>query len=266
MGAYFRMEQKFGHLGISGLVRILAFFKVITFFIFMVEPGFYSMLLLDMGKVLQGEVWRLLSFLFVPSSTHPFIIIFEIMFLLMIGEGLEQAWGAFGVTLYIASSALFGILVCLLLSAVVKYPLLLNSAVYGSLLMAASCLYPDMVIQLALVIPVKMKWIGVMTGGFLLYQIFLMTTSLERFLALGLPLAACLIPFIVVFVPRWIKGAKQRGETAARRSRFEKAKLPETEAFHKCDLCGATEVSEPDRDFRVNDSGKEVCSACRRSE
>ena len=89
MGAYFRMEQKFGHLGISGLVRILAFFKVITFLIFMVEPGFYGMLLLDMGKVFQGEVWRLVSFLFVPSSVNSLLIILEIMFLLMIGEGLE---------------------------------------------------------------------------------------------------------------------------------------------------------------------------------
>ena len=59
MGKYFRMEQKFGYLGISGLVRILAFFKVITWLIFLAEPGFGSKLMLDFQYVFQGEVFTL---------------------------------------------------------------------------------------------------------------------------------------------------------------------------------------------------------------
>ena len=263
MGTYFRLEQKFGHLGISGLVRILAFFKVITWLIFLAEPGFGNKLLLDFQYVFQGEVWRLVSFMLIPGAVNPLILLIEVMFLLMIGEGLEQAWGAFGVTAYIFGSALCGILVALVTSAVVKYPFLPNSVIYSSLLMAASCLYPDMIIQLMLVIPVKLKYVGMLAGGWILFEVFRTTASVGTFLALGLPMLACLIPFVLVFVPSLIRGAKQRGEVAARRSRFERAKLPETEAFHKCDRCGATEVSEPDREFRINDSGEELCTVCR---
>jgi hypothetical protein len=263
MGKYFRMEQKFGYLGISGLVRILAFFKVITWLIFLAEPGFGSKLMLDFQYVFQGEVWRLVSFMLIPGAVNPFILLIEVMFLLMIGEGLEQAWGAFGVTAYIVGSALCGILVAFVMSAFFKYPFLLNTAIYSSLLMAASCLYPDMIIQLMLVIPVKLKYVGMLAAGWVLYDVFRMSETLGAFLALGLPMLACLIPFVLVFVPRLIRGAKQRGEVAARRGRFERAKLPETEAFHKCDRCGATEVSEPDREFRINDSGEEICTACR---
>ena len=106
MGTYFRLEQRFGHLGISGLVRILAFFKVITWLIFLAEPGFGNKLLLDFQYVFQGEVWRLVSFMLIPGAVNPLILLIEVMFLLMIGEGLEQAWGAFGVTAYIFGSAL----------------------------------------------------------------------------------------------------------------------------------------------------------------
>ena len=263
MGIYYRMEQKFGHLGISGLVRILALFKVITWLIFLAEPGFGSKLDLDFRYVYEGEVWRLVSFMLIPGAAHPFILLFEIMFLLMIGDGIERAWGAFGVTAYIVGSALCGILVAFAVSAFVKYPALHNLAIYSSLLMAASRLYPDMIIQLALVIPVKLKYVGMLAAGWVLYAAFLTTMSLGTFLAFGLPMLACLIPFVVVFVPGMIRGAKQRGENAARRSRFEAAKLPATDAFHKCDRCGATEVTEPDREFRINDSGDEICTACR---
>ena len=160
MGAYFRMEQKFGHLGIPGLVRILAFFKLITWVLLMGNTSFADALYFDLGKIYQGEVWRLASFLILPNTGGSLLIIFEIFFLFMIGDSLEQAWGPFGVTLYFFGSALLGIAVCLLLSPISPkgyYPALSGGPIYASLIMAAGCLYPDVIIQLFLIIPVKLK-------------------------------------------------------------------------------------------------------------
>ena len=272
MGAFSRMEHKFGHLGIPGLIRILAFFKLITWVLLMVSPGFYQALMMDAAKVLQGEVWRIFSFVVLPGSTSPIFIIFEIMFLFMIGDGLERAWGAFGVTCFFVGSALCGVFASLLVTKAFSFPhpeimslpiILSNGTLYSSLIMAAGALYPNLIIQLYLIIPVKLKYIGMLAGGFILYEIFSTTRSSTGFLLFGVPLIACMIPFLLVFLPGFIKGAKHRSEVSTRRNRFDREKRSETEAFHKCDRCGATEVSQPDRDFRINAEGEEICGACR---
>ncbi len=269
MGMYFRVEQRFGHLGIPGLVRILAFFKLITWVLLMMRGDrgaveFWNILVFDLEAIYGGQIWRLGSFLILPASMNMIFMIFEVIFLFMIGDSLEQAWGPFGVTLYYFSSVFFGIAVCLLLSLGIRYPGLSNLAIYASLVMAAGFLYPDTIIQLYLIIPVKLLYIGLLSGFAVLWNVFVIAgNGLLPFLGLGLPLLACLIPFCVVFVPGFIKGAKHRSKVASRRSRFEQAKLPETDAFHRCDECNATEVSHPDRDFRITADDRELCSACR---
>lgn len=266
MGMYFRMEQKFGHLGIPGLVRILAFFKLLTWILLQLSAAgdFGNLLVFSLPHIYQGEIWRLVSFLILPASMNMIFIIFEIIFLLMIGDSLERAWGPFGVTLYYFSSAACGIIACLLLSLVISYPRLENMPIYASLIMAAGALFPNTIIQLYLIIPIKLKWIGMLAGFGVFWFVFRVAgQGPVDFAAFGIPALACLIPFFIVFVPGFIKGAQQRSKVAARRSRFEQSKLPETESFHRCDRCGATETTHPDREFRITGEGEELCSGCR---
>ena len=108
-----------------------------------------------------------------------------------------------------------------------------------------------------------LKWIGMIAGFGILLSVFRAGSSLGSFILYGLPLLACLIPFTVVFVPALVKGLQQQSKVTARRSRFERGKLPATEAFHKCDECGATEISHTDREFRITSEGQELCSDCR---
>ena len=82
----------------------------------------------------------------------------------------------------------------------------------------------------------------------------------------GIPMAAMLLPFVLVFVPALLRAARQQSENAVRRSRFERSKLPETETFHRCGNCNITEVSHPDREFRIAANGEEYCSECKPAE
>ena len=34
------------------------------------------------------------------------------------------------------------------------------------------------------------------------------------------------------------------------------------EAFHTCELCGATDLTDPDRQFRITSDDIELCSEC----
>ena len=130
--------------------------------------------------------------------------------------------------------------------------------------MAFACLYPNAEILLMFVIPMKMKYVGMMTAG---WPIYLLTIGFLRFPAIlavqiAVLLLAVFLPFFLVFLPAFFRNVKVRGEVAARRQRFERSKLPQEEAFHRCADCGATELSNASLEFRVTEDGEEYCEKC----
>ncbi len=95
-----KLERRFGFLGIPGLMRIVVAFTGLTFLLVRLNPGFGFMLDLDPARIRHGEIWRLITYIFLPQ-TNSFLWVFLLLwFLWFIGEGLEQAWGAFRLTLY----------------------------------------------------------------------------------------------------------------------------------------------------------------------
>ena len=50
-----------------------------------------------------------------------------------------------------------------------------------------------------------------------------------------------------------------RAETSQRRRKFEAAKRPAEDAIHHCKVCGRTELTAPDLEFRVAGDGEEYC-------
>jgi hypothetical protein len=76
---------------------------------------------------------------------------------------------------------------------------------------------------------------------------------------LGFSLLLAMSNFFLVFGPGTARHLRQRGEVAARRRKFESAKLPDTEALHRCASCGKTEHDDPELEFRVATDGEEYC-------
>ena len=48
-----------------------------------------------------------------------------------------------------------------------------------------------------------------------------------------------------------------------RRQRFESESKREAAWFHKCNVCGKTEIDDPALDFRITAAGDEICEKCR---
>src|SRR5205809_6769716 len=94
-----KLERRFGFLGIPGLIRIVIGFTALVWALMWLNPNFRSALDLDPVRIRHGEMWRLITYIFVPQ-TLSFWIILALWFLWFIGEGLERAWGAFWLTLY----------------------------------------------------------------------------------------------------------------------------------------------------------------------
>ena len=60
----------------------------------------YSLITLTRTGLMRGQIWRLVTFVFVPPSSSPIFILFALYFYYMIGVGLENQWGKVKFNLY----------------------------------------------------------------------------------------------------------------------------------------------------------------------
>jgi membrane associated rhomboid family serine protease len=245
-----KVERRFGFLGIPGLIRIVVGFTALVFLLVRLNPGFSSVLDLDPARILHGEIWRLVTYLFLPQTASFLWIILFLWFLWFIGDGLEQAWGAFRLTLYFFVGMIGTTVAAFFFGARFS-----NSMLFASLFYAFARFYPDQVIYLFFILPVKIKWLAWVSAAFLLFGFFVNPNSYR------MALVAALSNYLIFFGPEIIYEARHRGEVSARRKRFARQSRSEAEPLHKCAVCGATELSDPNLEFRVSRDGEEYCMA-----
>src|SRR3954462_13167269 len=104
------LENRFGRHSIPGLVAILAWFQVAVWILIRIRPGFDDILDLEPALVLRGEVWRLLTWAFIPVADSPVWFLMAVWVMIMISGALDQAWGPFKVNLYLFGGMLSVIL------------------------------------------------------------------------------------------------------------------------------------------------------------
>jgi hypothetical protein len=90
-------------------------------------------------------------------------------------------------------------------------------------------------------------------GALLFYGFFIGTNSYR------MALVAALSNYLIFFGREILHAARNRQEVSTRRRRFEVHSRSEAEPLHKCAVCGATELSDPNLDFRVARDGEEYC-------
>ena len=95
-----KLERRFGFLGIPGLIRIVIGFTALVYVLVYLNRGFENFLTLDPALILRGQVWRLVTYIFIPQTFSPLWVLLALWFLWFIGEGLERALGPFRMTLY----------------------------------------------------------------------------------------------------------------------------------------------------------------------
>ena len=152
-----RLERKYGRFCIPNLISIIVGGQILVYAIELFVNQFISVYLgLSRSLLLMGQVWRLITFVFIPfSGGGPLSVILGIYFTWFIGTALEQEWGDFRYTVYLLSGMLGTVLACLLTGVTGStYCLSL------SLLLAFAMLYPEVQVLLFFVIPVRVKYFG----------------------------------------------------------------------------------------------------------
>lgn len=251
-----RAEARFGHLAISHLLHGIALLCAMSFILYKVNPHFFGLLALDPRLVMEGQVWRLVTYVLVPQifSILPFPewfnAAFFVLFMMWMGNGLEEAWGAFRLNLF-----------CLVTMLGITIAAFLFGASYSQymftqvLFFAFARFYPDTQINLYFVLPVKVKWIAWLDAALLAYQFTFQGNSYRA------ALLASLASYFLFFGREIFQEARMRGQVASRRQRFEKAVAqPADFALHRCEVCGRTETAAPELEFRVSKDGHEYCT------
>lgn len=224
------------------------------------DPMALHFLYMDPAMVLRGEVWRILTYVFVPTGGGLFFVLISLYFYYWIGSTLERQWGSAKFTLYYVSGVLLTAIGSVLAYLISGVGFTVAGATYVnlSLFLAFACLYPNARVLLFFFIPVKMKWLAWLDGAIFVYDIVRYALSgvwggvVMAVLAL-LNFAVFIYPEAKYRVDR--AAAQHRPQAVQYRARAKAAATPPKGYHHKCCVCGRTDESHPELDFRY-------CSRC----
>ena len=255
------LEPKFRWMAFPGLIRGIGIIHFFVFVLLVFNREVGNSFVFNKDLIAKGEYWRVISFIAFPPilpggmlllSTLLMFFIMKITFL--INDSLEHAWGEFRTSLYI-----YAVLGCMILANFWFEPLLPGQGgriLYETMFIAFATIFPNIEFRLFLVVPVKIGILAIILAVITILQCFTGELQVTAHILLTF------FPYLAWAVPRFLKWYVMRGRTAARKNAFQRQALPEGEAFHRCDQCGATDSSHPKRDFRVTEEERELCNAC----
>jgi len=251
-----QLERRLGWLAFPGFLRFYALFQALVYLLQWVSPDIGRMLDFDRGRILGGEVWRVVTFLFSAATLFStrmmgmLAMVFLVMISFMMSNALEDAWGVFKTTLFMLLGMVGLIVANFLMPQVMPYCGLL---LYGSAFFAFATLYPKVEFLLFLILPVQVRFLAwIQAAGLVLAM--LSDLRLVPFFLLGYGNY-----LIFAGIPA-LRGTARVMEAAHRRKIFGSAKAVETVAFHSCEQCDRTEITDPGLEFRVGSDGNEYCA------
>lgn len=253
-----RFCYKHPRFGIPNLMMYIVIGNVIIWLFSLMDTTgtIISYLTFSPYHILHGQVWRLVTFALIPNS-FSFLALITFYFYYFLGSTIEREWGSSKFTIYFLIGMLFTIIYGFVLYFVTGVSYSVTAYfIYMSMFFTFATLYPDMQVLLLFIIPVKMKWLGIIDALYFIYNVLI------------LPFPVNLLPIVAVlnyllFCGGWLfdyfkpARAKQRKNTVnfkneVRRIQYEQKNKPYN---RKCDVCGRTDADYPDLEFRY-------CSRC----
>ena len=248
------LEARIGFLAIPRLMQFIAVLNGLVYVLHIFEPTYVFALMLIPERILHGEVWRLVSYIFVPEiffgrsvALQPLFLFIYLWFLVWIGDALEHALGAFRVTLYY----FLGMVGVTIAAFFFWGGGLLAPLLNLSLFFAFATLYPDVQIYVLFILPIKVKWLALISLAPLLYSFLIGSFDAKAGLLVSFA------NYFVFFGPNVYAKLRDRSATGVRRRRFD-SRNGDT-AIHRCAICKRTEQDNPDLEFRVARDGHEYC-------
>ena len=271
-------ERRFGKYAIQNLSFVLVACYAIGYAIQLIDRSGMVTLYLNLNPyaILHGQIWRLVTWVLIPpNSGGLFVTLIMLYFYCSLGSSLEHTWGTYRYNVYLFQGMLFTIAGSFLLMGycylfhpqfhLTERMILTIDTPYDyfgfiammfstyyinmSIFLAYAATFPDAQVLLMFIIPIKVKWLGIIYAVMLAFQ-FLGSGVAGKFV-----IGASLLNFIVFFLtsrnmmhlnPKQIHRRQEFKRDVRRNTGITK---------HKCAICGRTEVDSPQMQFRF-------CSKC----
>ena len=250
--------------GIPNLMRVIVIGNVAVYVLMLLtqanDANALSFLTFNLNALLHGEVWRLVTFVFVPAYSSPFALLISLYFYYWIGSTLERQWGTAKFNLYYISGALLTVLGVVLASLITGNPYLTAAGtgyVNLSMFFAFAMLFPDTTVLFMFFLPVKMKWLAYLDGALFAFDI-IRAIGLHDWAGVVLPVVALLNFAVFIWPEVHYLAARTKRQYSPKTVQYKQAvKQQEKEKgyHHKCAVCGRTDTDYPDLQFRY-------CSKC----
>ena len=243
------IEKKCGWVQIKNLPLIFAI-GYLSFFVLTqtnaISPE--KVTLYGSPIIKNNEIWRLFTFIFIPNAKDILDLFFIIYLQWIFGNELESALGSLKLTLYFLSTYF----VTIILAFVFPNVAIANSF-YLNTFLAFAFLFPNYVLLLFFIIPVKVKWLGIFTCLFGLYKFVESGFAVEHFLMN----MTVILPLGLFFG----KDIYYKIKYGARKTIINtQQKVSSKKARHQCKSCNITDIIDPKKDFRyIEENGTTNC-------
>jgi hypothetical protein len=240
-----RLERAFGRFAIPGITLYLVIGQVGVFFLEMLGRLDPSALMFVPILVRAGEPWRLATFLLQPPTSSLIFIAFAWWVFYFMGSALEAYWGAFRYNLFLLLG--YGLTV----GTAFFHPgdAVDNEFLAGSVFLAFAYLNPEFEMLLFFILPLKIRWMALVAWA-MYAAAFILGGWPSR-----LAILAAVGNFFIFFGPDlWRRAGLRTERILAPPPPSARTAGPE-ETLHRCRICGKTDRSDPQMDFRY-------CSKC----
>ena len=274
--------------GIPNLMLYICLGSGIVSFFNMMNGGsfLYSLLCFDKSLILRGQVWRLFSWLLTEQlGSNPLISVIFLYFFYRLGSAVEVSIGTFKFNLFYLIGVIFMDLFAMIAcptEAITLGGMLIPpeafTAFYGnmayylhlSMILAFSTMYPESQFLVFFIIPVK-AWVLALVDLILIaVDVFNMCYPVMLFPHCLFPLIG-LLNYFLFFWPdmgnllplSWRVKLRRKGRTQNARPKVvpftppvrQESASTSVPYTHRCTVCGRTDVSHPELEFRY-------CSRC----
>ena len=260
------LESRFGHWAIPNLAIYIIGIQAIVYALIVGGWIDYQGLFLIPSKVLMdGEFRRLFTFFLIPPTIPSslmgafFLFIFWYVFFI-ISSALEAYWGTFLFNVYIflcialtALCAFLGFWISNDLGAMVKPEIF-----FMGLFLAFAMIKPNMEFLLFFIIPVKVKYLAMFSLAFFVFSLLLAPTLGALIILIG-----PILNFVLYFSGAILEDFKRQKRLKEHQKQADALK---EKPMHLCSICGATDKTNKDMEFRYRTKNNQllcVCSNCR---
>ena len=244
------------------------------FIVNMINPAFYyEWLMLDIDRLLHGQVWRLITFIIQPIEDNILFMLIMLYVYYSIGTTLERVWGTFFFNVYYFMGVFFNIIAVVIIYVIMYFK---NGVGFSfpvpleylnlSMLLAFALTFPEARFYLMFLIPFKAKYLIFLYLGLMAYTVYnAFSVNFDIGICVLVAILAAMANFVIYFFmtkkhlhPANIK-RRMQFQHAARQSMQTGYATNEgghkVITRHKCAVCGRTELDGENLQFRF-------CSKC----